>query len=88
MRMIFSPASPSRWHEELPVKILQELHPALRRRVIHVWLKNCGILEPGFAEVERTASLLDLKGPAKINLPGNRHARRQAGVLFVEKPAS
>ena len=81
-------ALPMAAHEELPVKILQELHPALRRRVIHVWLKNCGILEPGFAEVERTASLLDLKGPAKINLPGNRHARRQAGVLFVEKPAS
>ena len=70
--------------EELSVKILRELHPALCRRTIHAWLKNRGILEPGFAEVERTASLLDLQGAAKINLPGNRHARRRAGVLFIE----
>lgn len=72
---------------ELPVKLLQELHPALRRRVIHSWLKHHGIDEPGFAEVERTASLLEFDtkgiGTAKINLPGNLHARRKAGVLFI-----
>ena len=71
-------------HEKLRVKLLRELHPALRRRVLHAWLKNRGIDEPGFAEVERVASLLDPEGPAKINLPGNRHARRRAGVLFIE----
>jgi len=71
-------------HEKLRVKLLRELHPALRRRVLHAWLKNRGIDEPGFAEVERVASLLDPEGPAKINLPGNRHARRKAGVLFIE----
>jgi tRNA(Ile)-lysidine synthase len=70
--------------EKLRVKLLRELHPALRRRVLHAWLKNRGIDEPGFAEVERVASLLDSEGPAKINLPGNRHARRRAGVLFIE----
>ena len=77
-------ALPMALREELSVKILRELHPALCRRTIHAWLKNRGILEPGFAEVERTASLLDLQGAAKINLPGNRHARRRAGVLFIE----
>jgi tRNA(Ile)-lysidine synthase len=73
---------------ELSVKILRQLHPALRRRVVHSWLKNCGILEPGFAEVERVTSLMDHdekgKGHSKINLPGNLHARRRGGVIFIE----
>jgi len=48
------------------------------------WRKHQGVEEPGFAEVERTATLLEPSGPAKINLPANRHARRRAGVLFIE----
>lgn len=82
--LISSLTQPIALQEKLRVKLLRELHPALRRRVLHAWLKNRGIDEPGFAEVERTASLLDPEGPAKINLPGNRHARRRAGVLFIE----
>ena len=77
-------SAPIALREKLPVKLLRELHPALRRRVLHAWLKHQGIEEPGFAEVERTASLLDTDGPAKTNLPANRHARRKAGVLFIE----
>jgi len=69
--------------ETLPVKLLRELHPALRRRVLHAWLKIRGVEETGFAEVERTATLLESSGPAKINLPAGRHARRRAGVLFI-----
>jgi tRNA(Ile)-lysidine synthase len=82
--LLSSLTQPIALQEKLRVKLLRELHPALRRRVLHAWLKNRGIDEPGFAEVERTASLLDPEGPAKINLPGNRHARRRAGVLFIE----
>jgi tRNA(Ile)-lysidine synthase len=82
--LLSSLTQPIALQEKLRVKLLRELHPALRRRVLHAWLKNRGIDEPGFAEVERTASLLDSEGPAKINLPGNRHARRRAGVLFIE----
>jgi tRNA(Ile)-lysidine synthase len=82
--LLSSLASPIALQEKLPAKILRELHPALRRRVLHAWLKNQGVEEPGFAEVERVASLLDPKGPAKVNLPANRHARRRAGVLFIE----
>ena len=82
--LLSSLSSPMAQHETLPLKLLRELHPALRRRVIHAWLKNRGIEEPGFAEVERVASLLDAEGRAKINLPGNRHARRRAGILFIE----
>jgi len=77
-------ALPIAAHEVLSMKILRPLHPALQRRVIHAWLKTRGILEPGFAEVERTLSLLEPGAPAKINLPGDRHARRRAGALFIE----
>lgn len=77
-------SAPIALHEKLPVTLLKELHPALRRRVLHIWLKNRGIEEPGFAEVERVASLLVPDGTAKVNLPRNRHARRRAGVLFIE----
>ena len=82
--LLSSLSAPIALREKLPVKLLRELHPALRRRVLHAWLKNQGIEEPGFAEVERTASLLTPEAPAKINLPSNRHARRRAGVLFIE----
>ena len=38
-----------------------------------------------FDVVERVRGLLDVKsGPAKTNLPKNRHARRRAGKLFLE----
>lgn len=90
--LLSSLTAPMGQKAELSVRLLQELHPALRRRVIHAWLKNEGIDEPGFAEVERTASLLEFDGKgigtAKINLPGNRHARRKAGGLFIEKRTS
>lgn len=73
---------------ELSVKHLQGLHPALRRRVLHAWLKSQGVEEPGFAEVERVALLLEFDnegiGTAKINLPGNQHARRKSGRIFIE----
>jgi tRNA(Ile)-lysidine synthase len=63
---------------------MRELHPALRRRVIHGWLKNRDIPEPGVFEVELVSSLLAIDGPAKINLPGNHHGRRRSGVIFIE----
>jgi len=82
--LLSSLALPIAIHEKLSVKVLKDLHPALRRRVLHTWLKHQGVEEPGFTEVERVASLLESEGPAKVNLPANRHARRRAGVLFIE----
>jgi tRNA(Ile)-lysidine synthase len=79
-----SVALPMALKEQLSARLLRDLHPALRRRVLHAWLKNQGIHEPGFAEVERAASLMTPEGPAKVNLPGNRHARRRSGMLFIE----
>jgi tRNA(Ile)-lysidine synthase len=70
---------------ELPVKPLQDAPLALRRRVVRAWLEEGRIPEAGFAEVERVLTLLDISsGPAKINLPGGRHARRREGKLFLE----
>jgi len=82
--LLSSLALPMALHETLSVKLMRELHPALCRRVLHAWLKNRSIEEPGIAEVERVVSLLNPEGPAKINLAANRHARRRAGVLFIE----
>ncbi|HLB34287.1 MAG: tRNA lysidine(34) synthetase TilS [Verrucomicrobia bacterium RIFCSPHIGHO2_12_FULL_41_10] len=76
-------AAPFAQEEKLFTRTLQEMPLALRRRVLHAWLKHHGFCDVSFAEVERVASLLNLQGPAKINLPGKRHARRRAGVIFL-----
>ena len=66
---------------------LRNLPLALRRRVVLGWLRRAGIEEVGFAETSLVLSLLDVKnGPAKVNLPGGRHARRRAGAIFLEPP--
>jgi tRNA(Ile)-lysidine synthase len=66
---------------------LRNMSIALRRRVILRWLRRAGIEEVGFAEIRLVLSLLDIRdGPAKVNLPGGRHARRRAGAIFMEPP--
>ena len=77
-------ALPMAHQERLPARLLADLHPSLRRRILHAWLRHRGIPEPGFTDVERVGSLLDPTGPAKVNLPGNRHARRRQGMIFTE----
>lgn len=70
---------------DLPCKSLLALSVAEQRRVLHSWLRARGCQGIGYEEIERTRTLLDIEnGPAKINLPGNRHVRRRAGTLFVE----
>jgi tRNA(Ile)-lysidine synthase len=64
---------------------LRSMPIALRRRVVLGWLRQAKIEEVGFAETSLVLSLLDLeKGPAKVNLPGRRYARRRAGAIFLE----
>lgn len=59
-------------------------HPlALQRRVIQAWLRGGGVMNVGFAEVEAVRGLTD-GSRAKVNLPGDRHARRKEGRLFLE----
>ncbi len=69
----------------LAIPQLLQLPLALQRRVLHLWLSRQEIAEVGFAEVEAARSIIDPNADtAKINLPGGRHVRRRAKVLFVE----
>ena len=74
--------------ETLSCRDLRAMPLALQRRVVRAWLVAREIPEPGMEETSRVLSLLDTAGPAKINLPGDRHARRRAGVIFLESPSA
>jgi tRNA(Ile)-lysidine synthase len=64
---------------------LRALPVALQRRAIMKWLRTHNISEVGFDVIERVRSLADRDAPiAKVNLPGDRHARRRAGRIFIE----
>ena len=69
----------------LPLAAVRDRPLALQRRLLRAWLQAQGIPSPDYRQVESVRGLLDLhKGaPARINLPGNRHAQRRAGKLFV-----
>jgi tRNA(Ile)-lysidine synthase len=68
---------------ELPLAVVKPLPLALQRRLLLSWLRARGIANVGFEEVESVRGLLAGAG-AKVNLPGDHHARRRAGRLFVE----
>ncbi|MEP6810985.1 MAG: tRNA lysidine(34) synthetase TilS [Chthoniobacterales bacterium] len=74
--------------EELLPKTVDEaraLPVALQRRAIRRWLQKHAVPDISFDLIESVRLLLDPKnGVAKVNLPGNRHARRRAGKLFIE----
>lgn len=71
----------------LDVKVLRSLHPAARSRMVLQWLRVSGVSEAGYAETRRVLELLNPAGiPAKVNLPGALHARRQSGRIFLEGP--
>jgi tRNA(Ile)-lysidine synthase len=75
---------PSRSEESaLALSTLRVLPLGLLRRRLHAWLRAQGVPQVGFEEVERVRSLLD-GGRAKVNLPGDWHARRRAGRIFLE----
>ena len=71
--------------ETLSCKELRSLPLAIQRRAVLRWLRERGVFEPGWEETQRVLSLLDTTGPAKINLPGDLHARRRSGMIFLEK---
>ena len=63
----------------------RKLPVALQRRAVRRWLREHAIADIGFELIERVRALLDPSGDvAKVNLPGNRHARRRSGKLFIE----
>ena len=70
--------------ERLDVKQLRSLPIALQRRALARWLNAHAVSEVGFAMIEAVRSLIEGESRAKVNLTGDRHARRRAGELFVE----
>jgi len=71
----------------LDVSSLRKMPDALRDRLLLAWLRESGIPDCGFSEVAKiTQILISESKPAKTNLPGNHHARRRAGILFLEFP--
>lgn len=69
----------------LDVAALRVMSAGRRDRVLLTWLRKSGVPDCGSAEVSRVVEmLLRDDRPAKVNLPNNTHARRRAGVLFLE----
>ncbi|MDF1823397.1 MAG: tRNA lysidine(34) synthetase TilS [Verrucomicrobiales bacterium] len=69
------------------VSVLRAMAPGRRDRILLRWLRESGVPDCGGAEVSRLAELLlSDERPAKVNLPNDVHARRRAGVLFLEFP--
>jgi tRNA(Ile)-lysidine synthase len=72
---------------ELAVRDLEAMHPAARARAVLAWLRGRGVPGCGWRETQAVLGLLDkARGPSKTNLPGGWHARRRAGVVFLEAP--
>jgi tRNA(Ile)-lysidine synthase len=70
---------------ELDVVALRKMPVALQRRIIHGWLRGRHISDVGFEMVEKIRTLLDPgTSVSKVNLPGNRYARRRAKKIFLE----
>jgi tRNA(Ile)-lysidine synthase len=77
--------APDFTNAHLSVPGLRALPVALQRRAIMKWLRTQNISEVGFNVIERVRSLADRDTPiAKVNLPGDCHARRRAGKIFVQ----
>lgn len=69
----------------LAVDALRKMPEAQRNRLLLLWLRDSGIQDCGSGEVGKVVEvLLSDDRPAKENLPGDRHVRRRAGVLFLE----
>jgi tRNA(Ile)-lysidine synthase len=70
---------------ELAVAEMRAMPVTMQRRTLREWLHSHEVPDVSFALIERVRALLDLMtGVAKTNLPGNRHARRRAGKIFIE----
>ena len=77
--------TPDFTNAHLLVPGLRALPVALQRRAIMKWLRTQNISEVGFDVIERVRSLADRDAPiAKVNLPGDCHARRRAGKIFIQ----
>ena len=75
--------------DELSVPTLRALPEALQRHAIHQWLQRAKTPQISFTLIESIRSLLPAGSTiAKVNLPAGHHARRRAGLLFIERPVA
>jgi tRNA(Ile)-lysidine synthase len=71
--------------EVLSLQPIRKMAVALQRRTLRKWLRTADVADVGFDLVERVRGLLDIgAGPARTNLPRDRHVRRRAGKLILE----
>ena len=68
-------------------KAFKALHPALLTRVVRRWFRSQAVADLDHALMDSALLTLTPDGPAKINLPGNRHLRRKGGYWFIEQGA-
>lgn len=64
---------------------LRQVPPVLQRIALRNFLKGHGIAAVDRALIERGMSLLDVKNPAVINLPGALKLHRREGRLWIER---
>ena len=69
----------------LAVPALRKTAVALQRRTILRWLRARNVANVSFDVVEKVRALLEpSSGISKINVPGDRHVRRRAKMIFIE----
>jgi tRNA(Ile)-lysidine synthase len=71
----------------LDVRTLRKMATAQRRIRITRWLSLQGVARVGFELVEAVDRLAFERFPSKVNLPGNRRAKRFRGRIFIESPS-
>jgi tRNA(Ile)-lysidine synthase len=71
----------------LHVPVMRPLPVALQRLALRRFLRDQGIGSLDRDLIDRGLGLLDVKGPAVVNLPGGGKLRRREGRLWVEQPA-
>ena len=64
---------------------LKSTQPVILSRLLRWWLvEHCQVPEIGLVQVEQALSMLQVGGPAKINLAKGLHLRRKARRLWVD----
>lgn len=70
----------------LDCRILRALHPAMLGRVLSRFLQECGLKEPGSAQIEEVKKLVFSENPsAHLGLSGGRMFSRRYDLLRAEK---
>jgi len=68
------------------VKEMQLWPVAIQRRWFMRWLRHHQVPDLSHSLIESIRAMLAPGGPAKVNLPGDRHCRRTSGRLYLTDP--